>query len=44
VARRLGAGTIRTNNDSLNAPMLAINRKLGYCPLPGYFRLVKHLT
>lgn len=44
VARRLGAGTIRTNNDSLNAPMLAINRKLGYRPLPGYFRLVKHVT
>lgn len=33
--------TIRTNNDSQNAPMLAINRKLGYQALPGIYRLVK---
>jgi len=32
--------TIRTNNDSLNAPMLAINQKLGYQPQPGKFILV----
>ncbi len=33
--------SIRTNNDSQNAPMLAINRKLGYVPEPGIYRLVK---
>jgi RimJ/RimL family protein N-acetyltransferase len=32
---------IRTNNDSQNAPMLAINRKLGYVPQPGIYRLLK---
>lgn len=34
-ARAAGAETIRTNNDSKNAPMLAINRKLGFTPEPG---------
>ncbi len=34
-ARQSGARYIRTHNDSLNAPMLAINRKLGYQPRPG---------
>jgi GNAT superfamily N-acetyltransferase len=34
-----GARYLRTNNDSLNAPMLAINRKLGYQPEPGLYRL-----
>jgi GNAT superfamily N-acetyltransferase len=33
--RRCGATTLRTNNDSTNAPILAINRKLGYYPVPG---------
>ena len=36
-ARRYGAAYIRTNNDSENAPMLAINRKLGYQPQPGLY-------
>ncbi len=36
-ARRYGAAYIRTNNASTNAPMLAINRKLGYRPEPGTF-------
>lgn len=36
-----GADYIRTNNDSQNAPMLAINRKLGYVPQPGIYRLGK---
>lgn len=36
-ARRYGVTTIRTNNDSENAPMLAVNRKLGYRPVPGYY-------
>jgi GNAT superfamily N-acetyltransferase len=39
-AQRYGAAYIRTNNDSQNAPMLAINRKLGYRPEPGRYRLV----
>jgi GNAT superfamily N-acetyltransferase len=39
-AQRLGAAHIRTNNDSQNTPMLAINRKLGYRPEPGRYRLV----
>ena len=38
-ARSYGAATIRTNNDSENGPMLAINRKLGYRPKPGFYRL-----
>jgi GNAT superfamily N-acetyltransferase len=36
-AQAYGAATIRTSNDSENAPMLAINRKLGYKPLPGKY-------
>ena len=42
-AKAFGAATIRTNNDSENAPMLAINRKLGYKPLPGKYLLHKQL-
>ncbi len=34
-----GVAYLRTNNDSENAPMLAINRKLGYRPEPGYYRM-----
>lgn len=36
-ARHAGAASIRTNNDSENAPMLAVNRKLGYQPEPGCY-------
>ncbi len=43
-ARRHGGAYLRTNNDAQNAPMLAINRKLGYRPEPGYFRLLATLT
>lgn len=43
-AKAKGALTIRTNNDSQNAPMLAINRKLGYLPQPGILRLTKQLA
>lgn len=43
-ARRYGAAYIRTNNDSLNAPMLAINRKFGYLPEAGYHRMRADLT
>lgn len=38
-ARGEGMKTMRTDNDSLNGPMLAVNRKLGYRPLPGRFLL-----
>ena len=40
-ARRLGAIAIDTNNDSVNAPILAINQKMGYQPEAGKFKLVK---
>lgn len=39
-ARAYGAGYIRTNNDSQNAPMLAVNRKLGYQAEVGRYHLV----
>lgn len=42
-ARARGAATIRTNNDSKNAPILAINQKLGYKPEPGWFKCVRKL-
>jgi GNAT superfamily N-acetyltransferase len=34
---------LRTNNDAENAPMLAINRKLGYRPTSGLYRVVLEL-
>ena len=40
-ARRYGVDYIRTNNDSQNAPILAVNRKLGFKPEPGYYRLLR---
>lgn len=42
-ARRWGAAYMRTNNDSKNAPILAINQKLGYQPKPGLYRCLKSL-
>jgi predicted GNAT superfamily acetyltransferase len=42
-AKAIGAAYIRTNNDSENAAMLAINRKLGYVPKPGIYRLYNRL-
>lgn len=42
-ARQHGALTIRTDNDSLNTPILAINRKMGYRPQPGTYLLVRWL-
>lgn len=42
-AQTRGAATIRTNNDSKNAPILAINQKLGYKPEPGWFKCVREL-
>lgn len=43
-ARRYGAPYMRTNNDSQNAPMLAVNRKMGYVPAPGIWRMRKELV
>ena len=40
LAKREGMRYIRTHNDSNNAPMLAINRKLGYKPESGVYRLL----
>jgi GNAT superfamily N-acetyltransferase len=40
LAKREGARYVRTNNDSNNAPMLAINRKLGYQSEPGVYGLI----
>ena len=40
LAQNEGMRYIRTNNESRNMPMLAINRKLGYKPEPGIYRLV----
>ncbi|MBI5302029.1 MAG: GNAT family N-acetyltransferase [Chloroflexi bacterium] len=42
-AREWGAIYIRTNNDSQNAPILAINQRLGYKAEPGYFKCLKIL-
>ncbi len=42
-AKAFGAVNIRTSNDSENAPMLAINRKLGYEPQPGTYLLHRQL-
>ena len=38
-----GAGKIGTDNDSLNEPILAINRRMGYRPNPGKYILVRKL-
>jgi GNAT superfamily N-acetyltransferase len=40
LAKREGMRYVRTHNDSNNAPMLAVNRKLGYKPEPGYYHLL----
>ena len=40
LARKESMRYIRTHNDSKNAPMLAINRKLGYQPEPGMYRIL----
>lgn len=40
-ARRYQAKFLHTSNDAENAPMLAINRKLGFRPDPGNYRLLR---
>jgi predicted GNAT superfamily acetyltransferase len=42
-ARRRGACELRTDNDSENVPMLALNQRLGFEPRPGEYKLVKEL-
>ena len=43
VARRYNVDYLYTNNDSTNAPMLAINRRLGYRASPGMIMLIRIL-
>ena len=42
-ARAHGHTALRTSNDSTNAPMLAINDRLGFVRRPGQFEMVKDL-
>lgn len=45
LALKLNAVYMRTNNDSLNAPMLKINRDLlGFSAVPGDYKMVKKLS
>jgi RimJ/RimL family protein N-acetyltransferase len=39
----LKVDTVRTNHNAQNAPMIAIDRKLGYVQTPGFFMMVKKL-
>ena len=39
-ARQNGMHTLLTDNNLRNAPILAINRKLGYKPQPGTYTLI----
>lgn len=42
-ARGQGIPYVRTNNHSVNGPMLAVNGKLGYRQAPGFFTLYQEL-
>ena len=42
-ARKTGAQKLLTDSNLRNAPILAINRKLGYKPQPGKYMLVCEL-
>ncbi|HEX6269499.1 MAG TPA: GNAT family N-acetyltransferase [Anaerolineales bacterium] len=39
----LRVSTVRTHHNALNAPMIAIDRKLGYVQIPGFFSMEKIL-
>lgn len=43
LAASRGAAYIRTDNDSMNEPILRINRSLGYKPLRGLYRVYREL-
>lgn len=43
LAQQQGASYLKTDNDSLNAPILKINQGLGYVPLRGSYRVVGDL-
>ncbi len=43
LAKERNAAYIRTDNDSMNAPILRINRNLGYKPLRGTYRMAAKL-
>jgi GNAT superfamily N-acetyltransferase len=43
LALNVKASYLSTDNDSHNAPMLAINRRLGFQPVPGHYRYAKQL-
>ncbi len=43
LAKHGGASYLRTDNDSLNEPILKINRQLGYAPLRGSYRIIAPL-
>ena len=40
----LGVKVVRTNHNSLNQPMIAVDRKFGYVQSPGYFYMRKYLA
>lgn len=42
--QELGVKVVRTNNNSINHPMIEINRKLGYLPAKGSYTLEKILS
>lgn len=44
LAQTRGAHAMKTNNDTRNAPMLAVNRKLGFQSKPGLFIYRKNLV
>jgi GNAT superfamily N-acetyltransferase len=44
LAKLRRAAYIRTDNDSLNEPILHINRQLGYVPLRGSYRIIAPLA
>lgn len=45
IALKLNAAYLRTNNDSLNVPMLKINRDyLGFIAVPGDYKMVKKIS
>jgi GNAT superfamily N-acetyltransferase len=41
LARQRKYSYIRTNNDSMNIPMLKINQRLGYIPVPGNYQMTR---